>query len=741
MKKLIFLITLLSASTSGWTQNLYDPNVIQKIEILFSQSNWDYMLDTSKAGADGYVIAQWVKINGNIYDSVGVKYKGNSSYNASNNKNPFHIELDYVKNQNYQGYKDLKLSNGFKDPSFVREALSYNILNKYMPSPLANYCQVYVNGQYIGVYTNTEAIGKTFVNSRFYSKDNPFFFMDSFGCNLNYLGPDSSLYTNYTIKSTYGWKYLIALCDTLKNKPSAIEKILDVDRTLWMLAFDNLLVNLDSYIGAPWHNYYLYMDDNGRFHPIVWDVNEAFGNFTNAGGGPPLTISQEQTMSVFIHSTDPNWPLIQKLLAVPMFKRMYIAHIRTILTENFSNSLYTTTAASMQAVIDTAIQSDVNKFFNYTQFQANVNSNVVTGTQTITGLSSLMGPRISYLQSTPEFTAAAPSITSPSAASTPSLNTALTITANVTNANVNGVFLGYRFALTEKFTRVPMYDDGLHNDGIAGDNKFGVTFTLTSSQAQYYVYAENNNAGMFSPERAEYEFHTVVAVQTATAGQVYINEFLADNVSDVKNENFQYEDWIELYNTSSAPLELSGLYLTDDYSLPNKFTFPQNTIIPANGHLIVWADNNASTSSYVHCNFKLSANGEQLMLRTPAGTVLDSVTFGPQNSDISMARCPDGIGNFTVTSSPTFKSANCAIGIAELNGDSGISIYPNPSNSYLVVKSNDNELKKVEIYNALGACIYRTEFTTALQLYTGSYSEGVYFVHVENTVKKIVVRH
>ena len=78
-------------------QNFYDINTLQKIEVYFAQSNWDYQLDTSKAGVDGNILADWVKINGIQYDSVGVKYKGNSSYSATIIKNPVHIILDEFK--------------------------------------------------------------------------------------------------------------------------------------------------------------------------------------------------------------------------------------------------------------------------------------------------------------------------------------------------------------------------------------------------------------------------------------------------------------------------------------------------------------------------------------------------------------------------------------------------------------------------------------------------------------------
>src|SRR3954469_5233518 len=109
MKKIFFAIIVCLNAQYGVSQSFYDINTIQKIEILFSQPNWDYMMDTAKTGKDGYLMALWVKINGVQFDSAGVKFKGNSSYNASNAKNPYHIELDYTKNQDYMGYKDLKL--------------------------------------------------------------------------------------------------------------------------------------------------------------------------------------------------------------------------------------------------------------------------------------------------------------------------------------------------------------------------------------------------------------------------------------------------------------------------------------------------------------------------------------------------------------------------------------------------------------------------------------------------------
>ena len=153
---------------------LYDINTLQKIEIFFSPTDWDYQMDTAIVGAAGYLMADSIKINGIKLDSVGVKYKGNSSYAAAYLKNPLHIAIDQYKTQNYQGVTDVKLSNDYSDPSMIREVLSYNILGNYMDCPRSNFVQVYINGTYSGVYTNTEPITKGFCSTHFYSSANTF---------------------------------------------------------------------------------------------------------------------------------------------------------------------------------------------------------------------------------------------------------------------------------------------------------------------------------------------------------------------------------------------------------------------------------------------------------------------------------------------------------------------------------------------------------------------------------------
>ncbi|MBK7667237.1 MAG: hypothetical protein IPJ32_07725 [Sphingobacteriaceae bacterium] len=81
-----FIVLFCLAGSKLTSQTFYNTSAIQKIEVQFAQANWDYMLDTAKMGKENYIMAQWVKINGVLLDSVGVKYKGNSSFDSTYKK-------------------------------------------------------------------------------------------------------------------------------------------------------------------------------------------------------------------------------------------------------------------------------------------------------------------------------------------------------------------------------------------------------------------------------------------------------------------------------------------------------------------------------------------------------------------------------------------------------------------------------------------------------------------------------
>ena len=121
---------------------------------------------------------------------------------------------------------------------------------------------------------------------------------------------------------------------------------------------------------------------------------------------------------------------------------------------------------------------------------------------------------------------------------------------------------------------------------------------------------------------------------------VWINEFMASNSKTIADPDYkEYGDWVELYNSGDAAVNLKGYSITDLFSQPQKFVFQIDLIIQPKGFLLIWTDDKAVGA---HANFKLSASGESIGLFSPSGQVVDSLSFGAQQNDISSGRYPDG---------------------------------------------------------------------------------------------------
>jgi len=131
-----------------------------------------------------------------------------------------------------------------------------------------------------------------------------------------------------------------------------------------------------------------------------------------------------------------------------------------------------------------------------------------------------------------------------------------------------------------------------------------------------------------------------------TAVPLAINELMASNSRCIRDAQGQYDDWIEIYNFGVDTINVGGMYLTDDLATPTKWRIPSNnpsaTRIPAGGYLLIWADDDTADAG-LHANFKLSAGGEELSLFDSDGaTLIDSIVFPAQTTDISYGRYPDG---------------------------------------------------------------------------------------------------
>ena len=122
--------------------------------------------------------------------------------------------------------------------------------------------------------------------------------------------------------------------------------------------------------------------------------------------------------------------------------------------------------------------------------------------------------------------------------------------------------------------------------------------------------------------------------------QLIINELLAGNNTINSDEYGEFDDWIELYNPTNQMINLSGLFLVEG---ADQWQFPDTmNIIQPEDFLLIWCDDN-ETQGPLHTNFKLSMDGEQIVLMRSDGiTIIDSISFGSQVIDQSFGRIPDG---------------------------------------------------------------------------------------------------
>ncbi len=144
--------------------------------------------------------------------------------------------------------------------------------------------------------------------------------------------------------------------------------------------------------------------------------------------------------------------------------------------------------------------------------------------------------------------------------------------------------------------------------------------------------------------------------------QVVINEYSVSNLSSFPDNYNAYEDWIELYNTGSSDVDISGYALSDKPSDPFRWPFPQGTVIPAQGFIRVWASGrNEVTGSHFHTNFKLTqtkADPESIVFSDPFGNILDERPLEITQKGHSRGRITDGNSDWGIFTNPTPKSTN-----------------------------------------------------------------------------------
>ncbi len=670
--------------------DFYDETAMAVLKLQFSQASWYNLLQANYQSKTN--LAATLMVDGIVYEGVGVRFRGNTSYQMTQNsqKKSFGIKIDYtIEDQRLLGYKTLNLINCMSDPTFMREVLYSNTCRRQVPSAKANFVRLEINGENWGVYANVQQLNAEFLEDWFPSHDGTLWRADGMAggqiiggggdgggggvppirrspgtisvaempggagmtsgvAALTWLGTNSASYqTAYELKSTQQsdpWAGLIHTCDVLNNTPLAelpdkIESVLNVDRALWICAFEIVFADDDGYVNKRGSDYCLYYEpETGRMHLIQYDGNECM-----------LTAQ----WSLFYRAEDAAVPIMCRLMAIDRYRQRYLAHVRTILDSLFTEDALDAQIDAYRAVIEAAVKADTKKLYTNQAFDSG-----------ITALKSFVQTRRSFLLTDRELARAAPQIVAVRQEVVPmESGQTVIVSAHVNDAvAVSGARLFVAAGPFALFAEMPMADEGWQAVDGAAVRVFRAELPdyPTGTVLRYYVQAtaaDGVGTLAFDPPGAEHAVYTHLATypQAATSGIVF-NEIMAKNVAVIADPQGEYDDWIELKNVSDGIIDLSGMYVSDSPGNPLKWRFPAGTLIGPGEYLLVWADEDGGDEAGLHANFKLSAGGETIWLFDTVENghaLVDSVTFPSLAGDQSCGRHPDGTGVVQILSAPS----------------------------------------------------------------------------------------
>jgi len=372
-----------SAGAADSTDTLFNDAVIRHYEVRFYYPGWKDSLEYYKTIDETYIPGKFIYRaaagDSIVLDSIGVRYKGNSSYvfAGTSPKKPFKFNFNKYRKQRFFGVEKLNFSIGDHDPSLMREKITYDVIKKYLPSPRASYATISTEGQNLGIYTQVEQVDEKFLSRFFKKTDNNLYKSSDFGTTFLYKGQNPSAYdSEFTLKtntSDNNWSNLITLIDKLNNTPDSIfvsvmKSCFDLDGVIRYLAANMVFSNFDSYTGSG-RNFYLYDDPASKqFKLIPWDLNLSFGDYSN--GWNVLTMDIVNISNLAMR------PLNKRILAADSLRQSYLQYIKDMIRGPACTDSIMAMTARLKSIIDSTVQSDSFAYYSYDNFVKNISEDV-----------------------------------------------------------------------------------------------------------------------------------------------------------------------------------------------------------------------------------------------------------------------------------------------------------------------------------------------------------------------------
>ena len=342
--------------------NLFDSKSVHRIDVTMNADSLDWLFEPQNLYKDEYKRANFTFTDANTgavttVNDVGIRLRGNTSRQAD--KKSFKIQFDeFVNGQELDGVDEINLKGSHNDPTLLREALSYHLMDKMgLPASRTAHVQLYINGTYRGLYANIEHYDKRFLESRFGNRDGNFY-KCSYGATLKddndaYDNVLFELKTNATINNRAKLEELI---DVLNYSPLGTFRedlmgILNVDGLMRYLAVETITGHWDGY-SYNMNNFYLYYNTAiQKFEFIPYDPDNTFGiDWVNRDWG-------NRNIYGFFR-TGAERPLVTRLLDTKEFHIMYSEFVNQLISEFFNEGYLFPKIDSLKTLIRPFVASD-----------------------------------------------------------------------------------------------------------------------------------------------------------------------------------------------------------------------------------------------------------------------------------------------------------------------------------------------------------------------------------------------
>ncbi|HLP96262.1 MAG TPA: CotH kinase family protein [Saprospiraceae bacterium] len=298
-KTTLTLVSLFFLSRAVYGQSglaTFDDSYVHEIRVYFQEPNFwqilsdNYFLENDNDPAtENLSLKAEVIIDGQEISEVGVRQKGFfSNWGAGDAlKKPLKLDFnEFNPDGEHDNLKSLNLQNAFKDPSFMRDVLSYRILRDFgVAAPRTAYAKVFLNDTYWGLYVMVESVNKTFLKEHFGDNDGNLYKAN--WTSLQYLGANQEAYVEdfelKTNETENDWSRLIKFLKVVNQTPNiafrdSLVKYMDMESYFKSMAVDVTIQNWDSHFDHG-RNFYLYDNPtDGKFYWIPWDYNLAFAS-------------------------------------------------------------------------------------------------------------------------------------------------------------------------------------------------------------------------------------------------------------------------------------------------------------------------------------------------------------------------------------------------------------------------------------------------------------------------------